>query len=157
MRRVLSTKNHREDGRVIMIDDSSQYYGNEPESTKSPGRWVVFVLILIIGVVSILGVFYTSSDETILFNTFILIPIFFFFIYASYKWAKGEDISPTDVTEDDRILASMRRHALAAIPAGGLEMYRCPDCGLSFELVNATPVEDKVVLCPMCDVRLYIE
>ena len=92
-----------------------------------------------------------------LFNILILAPILVFFIYAAYKWAKGESIAPTDLTEDDRILASMRRHAQTAIPAEGLEMFRCPDCGNTFALVNATPVEDKVVLCPFCDVRLYIE
>ncbi|MGY5852877.1 MAG: hypothetical protein RTU92_04855 [Candidatus Thorarchaeota archaeon] len=157
MRRVLSAKIHREDGRVIMIDDSSQYYGNEPESTTSPWRWVAFAFILVTGLLAMYAAFYTSSADTILFNTIIIIPIFFFFIYAAYKWAKGEDIAPTDLDEDDRILASMQRHALTAVPVGGMDMYRCPDCQNSFELVNATPVGDKVVLCPFCDVRLYIE
>ena len=141
----------------MMEDGPDRYYPPEQASEVSPLRWVVFLAIMLLGGIGVYGIIYYSPVDTMLFNTFIFLPMYVFFLYAAYKWAKGEDIAPTNIEEDDRILDSMKRHALTAERVGGLEMYRCPDCQNSFELVNATPVDSKVVLCPFCDTRLYIE
>ena len=141
----------------MMEDGPDRYYPPEKTSEISPMRWVVFVVIMILGAVGVYGIVAYSTTDTVLFNTFIYLPMYVFFLYAAYKWAKGESIAPTNIQQDDKILDTMKHHALTAERVGGLEMYRCPDCQNSFELVNATPVDNKVVLCPFCNTRLFIE
>jgi hypothetical protein len=142
---------------IMMEDGPDRYYPPEQPSEVSPMRWVMFVIIMILGAVGVYGIIAYSDTDSMLFSIFIFLPMYVFFLYATYKWAKGESIAPTNIQQDDKILDTMRRHALVAERVGGLEMYRCPDCQNSFELVNARPVDDKVVLCPFCDTRLYIE
>jgi uncharacterized protein YbaR (Trm112 family) len=79
-----------------------------------------------------------------------------FFLYYTFRWAQGREIAPTDLNEDDRILESMRKHALPVEKADLSDTMRCPNCGMMFELVNAIPVETDVFLCPFCDSRLHI-
>ena len=141
----------------MMEDGPDRYYPPEQPSEVSPMRWVAFVVIMILGAVGVYGIVTISTTDTVLFNTFIFLPMYVFLIYATYKWAKGESIAPTNIQQDDKILDTMKHHALTAERVGGLEMYRCPDCQNSFELVNATPVDNKVVLCPFCNTRLFIE
>ena len=141
----------------MIEDDSYDYYGEQQESTTSPGRWIVFVLLLILGSVTVFGSILTAPPDVYLMYVVLLLPMVVLLLYAAYRWAQGRPIAPTDLDEDARILASMHAHALPAEHVGGIEMYRCPDCGMSFELSNATPVDDGVVLCPFCKTRLYIE
>ena len=140
-----------------MIDDEPYDYHNyEQESSSNTLRWVVFVFALILGTALIaITILYFPSEETML-TVVLLVPLLIFMLYAAFRWAQGKTIAPTNESEDDKIIQSMRHHALPAEPVGGLEMFRCPDCGMSFELANAQPVEDKVVLCPTCNVRLFI-
>ncbi len=139
-----------------MEDGPDRYYPEEQTSEVNPLRWVMFFVIMILGAIGVFGIIAFSPTDTVLFNTFIYLPMYAFFLYATYKWAKGESIAPTNLQEDDRILDTMKHHALTAERVGGLEMYRCPDCQNSFELVNATPLNDNVVLCPFCNTRLFI-
>ena len=141
----------------MIDDDSYDYYGEQQESTTSPGRWIVFVLLLILGSVTVFGSILTAPPDVYLMYVVLLLPMVVLLLYAAYRWAQGRPIAPTDLDEDARILASMRAHALPAEHVGGIEMYRCPDCGMSFELSNAITVDDRVVLCPFCKTRLYIE
>jgi DNA-directed RNA polymerase subunit RPC12/RpoP len=141
-----------------MMDDApSGYYPEDQEPQSRTMRWIAFVFILVLGVVSFYGLVTTSALENMLFIIIIFGPVLLFFIYAAYRWAQGRDIVHTNQDEDDQLLDEMWHHALPAERVSGLEMYRCPDCGMSFELVNATPVEERVVLCPICGVRLYIK
>ena len=140
-----------------MEDGPDRYYPPEKPYEISPKRWAVLIVITILGAVGVYGIIAYSTTDTMLFNTFIFLPMYVFLIYATYKWAKGESIAPTNIQQDDKILDTMKHHALTAERVGGLEMYRCPDCQNSFELVNATPVDNKVVLCPFCNTRLFIE
>ena len=140
-----------------MEDGPDRYYPPEKPSEISPKRWAVLIVITILGAVGVYGIIAYSTTDTMLFNIFIFLPMYVFLIYATYKWAKGESIAPTNIQQDDKILDTMKHHALTAERVGGLEMYRCPDCQNSFELVNATPVDNKVVLCPFCNTRLFIE
>ncbi|MFX1416538.1 MAG: zinc ribbon domain-containing protein [Promethearchaeota archaeon] len=141
----------------MIEDDSYDYFGEPQEPSTSPGRWIVFVLLLILGSVTVFGSILTAPPDVYLMYVVLLLPMVVLLLYAAYRWAQGRPIAPTNLDEDRRILATMHAHALPAEHVGGMEMYRCPDCGLSFELSNATPVDDKVVLCPFCKTRLYIE
>ena len=140
-----------------MIDEEPYDYHNyEQEPSSNALRWVVFVFALILGAALIvITVLYFPSEETML-TVVLLVPLLIFMLYAAYRWAQGKTIAPTDETADGRIFQAMRHHAIPAEPMGGFEMFRCPDCGMSFELANAQPVEDKVVHCPTCNVRLFI-
>jgi len=140
-----------------MIDEEPYDYHNyEQEPSSNALRWVVFVFALILGSALIpITVLYFPSEATLL-TVVMLTPLLIFMLYAAYRWAQGKTIAPTDETADGRIFQAMRHHAIPAERVGGFEMFRCPDCGMSFELANAQPVEDKVVLCPTCNVRLFI-
>lgn len=64
-----------------------------------------------------------------------------------------------DIGEDQeaRIFESMRLHAAPAEHIADLDRYRCPECEMSFELKLAEPVDENIVLCPICKTRLFIE
>ncbi len=136
----------------MMNDD---YREDDLQDEVSPFRWAVFLTLLALGITLILGVVLTASYESILFYTILLVPGVILFLYIAFRWAQGYSVSG-DTSNDGEIFEPMRHHALPAEQVGGLEMYRCPDCGMSFELANATPIADKVVLCPICSARLFI-
>jgi DNA-directed RNA polymerase subunit RPC12/RpoP len=142
---------------IIMIEDAPYYdpYAEQNQGTSS-WRWLAFGVILILGVVSTGGVLFIADPAYMFFVIIFMFPLVIFLIYAAYRWAQGRPIVVTNVSQDEEIFSAMRRHALPAEQVGGLEMYRCPDCQITFELANATPVEDKVVLCPTCGARLFI-
>jgi len=79
-----------------------------------------------------------------------------FGLYASYRWAQGREIAPTDISEDDRILDSMRKHALPTQRIPDTDTFRCGNCNNVFDFVNAIPVDTDVVRCPFCDTRLHL-
>ena len=87
---------------------------------------------------------------------FFYVPMIVFGLYATYRWAQGRTIAPTDVSEDDRILESMRKHALSAQKTPHSDTFGCANCGKQFLLANATPVDVDIVLCPFCDTRLHL-
>jgi len=139
----------------MMNDD---YYDDSYQQGTGPnmGRWMVFVVALVLGVVGIYGIVLSVPLEFVYLYTIFYIPMVVFFLYYTFRWAQGRDIAPTDINEDDRILESMRKHALPTERADLSDTMRCTNCGMSFELVNATPVETDVFLCPFCDTRLHI-
>lgn len=142
---------------IIMIEDAPYYdpYAGQDQG-KSPWRWLVFVVVLILGVVSTGGMLFIADPVSIYLVLIFIFPMVIFLIYATYRWAQGRPIIVTNVSQDEEIFSAMRRHALPAVQVGGLEMYRCPNCQITFELANAAPVEDQVVLCPTCGTRLFI-
>ena len=142
---------------ITMMEDEPYHepYVEQGQGT-SIGRWIVFGVILTLGVVSIGGMLFIADPISLYMIMLFMFPMVLFLIYSAYRWAQGRPIIVTDVSQDDEIFAAMHRHALPAVQVGGLEMYRCPDCQITFELANATPVEDKVVLCPTCGTRLFI-
>ena len=119
-------------------------------------RWVVFVLGLVLGVLGICGIIISIPLELIYLYMFIYTPMVVFFLYYTFRWAQGRKVAYTDISEDDRILDSMRKHAVPVEKADLSDTIRCTNCGMTFELVNATPVETDVFLCPFCDTRLHI-
>jgi len=143
-------------GVQFMMNDD--YYDDPYQQRPTPnmGRWVVFVLALILGVVGIYGIIISVPLESVFIYTIFYIPMVIFFLYYTFRWAQGREIAPTDLNEDDRILESMRKHALPVEKADLSDTMRCPNCGMMFELVNAIPVETDVFLCPFCDSRLHI-
>jgi DNA-directed RNA polymerase subunit RPC12/RpoP len=136
-----------------MMDDN--YREDVPQGDVSLFRWIVFFVLLALGITLILVVVLTASYEDVLFYTILLVPGVILFLYTAFRWAQGHSVSG-DTSRDEEIFEPMRHHALPAEQVAGLEMYRCPDCGMSFELANATPVADRVVLCPICNARLFI-
>lgn len=66
-------------------------------------------------------------------------------------------ISPEEQMLDDKIFDSMRKRAAPAEHVADLDRYRCPECETSFELNYAEPVDENIVLCPICKTRLFIE
>ncbi|MFX0107020.1 MAG: hypothetical protein ACFE7R_01945 [Candidatus Hodarchaeota archaeon] len=140
-----------------MIDDDSYDYYGEPEDQRThPSRWVVFFLALILGSVTVFGAILTAPPDVYIYYIIFLIPMVILLLYCTLRWAQGRPVVVTDSTQDDRIFQSMRAHALPVKDVDGMGMYRCPDCEMSFEISNATPVEENVVLCPICKTRLFI-
>ena len=139
-----------------MNDD---YYDDSYHEESGPkmGRWSVFVLVLVLGIFGIYGIILSVPFEYVFLYTFLYIPMVVFMLYATFRWAQGRDIAPTDINEDDQILESMRKHALPIEHAELSDTMRCPNCSMMFELVNAVPVESDVFLCPFCDSRLHIK
>jgi uncharacterized Zn-finger protein len=121
------------------------------------GRWVVFVIVLVLGALGIYGIILSVPLEYVFLYTFLYIPMVVFFLYYTFRWAQGRDVASTDINEDDRILESMRKHALPVEKADLDDTLRCPSCSNIFQLVNAVPVETDVFLCPFCDTRLHIK
>lgn len=136
-----------------MMDDD--YRKDIRHNKTSPLRWIVFFLLLALGATLILVTALTVLYEDVVFYTILLVPAVVLFLYTAFRWAQGHSIS-SDTSQDEVIFEPMRHHALPAEHVEGLEKYRCPDCGMSFELANATPISDKVVLCPICNARLII-
>ncbi|TFG07839.1 zinc ribbon domain-containing protein [Candidatus Thorarchaeota archaeon] len=141
----------------MMEDDSYYYPDNQQGPPSRPGRWIVFIIVTVLAIILTVVMLSITTVENYIYAIFWMLPMVAFLLYAAYRWAQGRSIAPTDIAEDDKIFAQMRRHALPAEHVGDLDMYRCPDCGLSFELTNAVVVDDKVVNCPFCNTRLYIE
>jgi len=139
----------------MMNDD---YYDDpfQQGTDSNTGRWALFVLVLALGILGIYGIIISVPLEAIFLYTFLYIPMIVFLLYATFRWAQGRDIAPPAINEDDRILESMRKHALPTERADLSDTMRCTNCGMSFELVNAIPVETDVFLCPFCDTRLHI-
>ena len=140
----------------MMNDD---YYDDPYQQGPTPnmGKWVVFVLGLILGVVGIYGIIISVPPEFVYIYTIFYIPMVVFFLYYTFRWAQGREVAHTDINEDDRILESMKKHALPVEQADLSDTMRCPNCSTMFELVNAIPVETDVFLCPFCDSRLHIK
>jgi hypothetical protein len=139
-----------------MMNDDDYYDPYQQRPATNTGRWVVFVLGLVLGVLGIYGIIILVPLEFIYWYMFIYTPMVVFFLYYTFRWAQGRDVAHTDISEDDRILESMRKHAIPVEKADLSDTLRCPNCSMVFELVNATPVETDVFLCPFCDSRLHI-
>ena len=139
---------------TMMNDDYYDPY--QQESGPSVGRWLIFGLLLILGPIGVIGATMLMPPEMIFFYMFFYVPMVIFGLYATYRWAQGREIAPTDVSEDDRILDSMRKHALPVQRTPDSGIFRCPDCGNEFQLVNAMPVDVDIIKCPFCDTRLQL-
>lgn len=133
-------------------DDSSQL-----GTGSKMGRWFIFVVVLILGVIGIYGITLYASEETIFLYMFLYAPMVVFLLYATFRWAQGKSIVHTNLNEDERIFESMRKHALPVEDGhlGGL--IHCGNCGMDFDIGNAMPVEKDVFLCPYCKSRLHIQ
>ncbi len=140
----------------MMNDDYYDDSYHQQGTGSNMGRWALFVLVLALGILGIYGIIISVPLEFVFLYTFLFIPMIMFLLYATFRWAQGRDIAPTDINEDDQILESMRKHALPTERADLSDTMRCTNCGMSFELINAIPVETDVFLCPFCDTRLHI-
>jgi hypothetical protein len=138
------------------MEDSG--YSRGPTDSPSPFRWIIFAISVILGVIGLVGVgmFYPVDLATILLVFYI--PTVLLFLWMAYRWAQGREIVHTDELEDDRILSSMRKHALPVQFLSGTDTLQCPDCQHKFNLMNALPVQDEIgiILCPNCGTRLHI-
>ena len=139
----------------MMEDDYYDPY--QQESGSSIVRWLFFGLILILGVIGTVGIAMLAPvDMTPLYMIF-YIPMVVFGLYATFRWAQGKEIAPTDISEDERILKTMRKHALPAQRTSQADVFRCGNCNNTFDYVNAIPVDTDIVRCPFCDTRLHVE
>jgi uncharacterized protein YbaR (Trm112 family) len=138
-----------------MTYDSYDPY--QQETAPNRGRWLVFVVAMVLGVVGIYGIIISTPIEMIFLYTFLYIPIVIFLLYATFRWAQGRSIAPTDISEDDRILSSMKKHALPVHSESLSGMLHCENCGMDFDIGNAVPVEKDVYLCPYCNTRLHVQ
>jgi uncharacterized protein YbaR (Trm112 family) len=128
----------------------------QEESGSSVGRWLVFGLILVLGVIGVIGISSMVPLESIPLSMVFYVPLVVFGLYAAFRWAQGRTIAPTDVSEDDRILSSMKKHALPTKMTSESDTLRCENCGNLFRYENALPVDTDVILCPFCNSRLHI-
>lgn len=138
-----------------MNDDYYDPY--QQEHSPHQGRWLVFFIALFLGVVGIYGIIISIPLDSIFLYMFFYIPMVVFLLYATFRWAQGREIAPTDIKEDDRILESMRKHALPVEDTDLSGMIHCDNCGMDFDIGNATPAEKDVYLCPYCKTRLHIK
>lgn len=142
---------------MTSMDERSydEYGPTSPPSSSRLGLVAIAMVVILgsLGIVIYAG--FSSTDYTLLI-VFFLFPMLCTFTWIAYSWARGRPVVPTDVSDDERIFSEMRQRALRAQHVGGLDRYRCPACTESFELPNATPVSDTVVLCPFCASRLII-
>ena len=129
----------------------------QKQSGPSPARWLFFILLLVLGVIGTAGIAMIAPEEQIPIYMVFYIPMVIFGLYATYRWAQGRTIAPTDVSEDERIFDSMRKHALPAQKISGTDTFRCGNCNNIFDLVNALPVDTNVVHCPFCNTRLHLK
>ena len=140
-----------------MIDDGKANYERlAPKKESNSLRWIVFGMLLILGAILLSSIFLYSLLEVLIPFSLLTLPMVVFLLFFAYRWASERSVSTYDRNQNHRILGSMRKHALRAEKTGGLEMYRCPDCQMSFELVNAPPIEEDIVFCPHCGIRLLV-
>lgn len=140
-----------------MIDEGEKGHDESGLNKRSRCcRWTVFGVIGVLAIITLFLTFLYSPFETIVPFSLLAIPIVVFLVYVAYRWASGSSVSGYNSGQDERILESMRKHALRAERVGDFEMYRCPGCQISFEIVNALPIEDDTVLCPHCGTRLLV-
>ena len=140
----------------IMMNDDYYYDPYQEQTGPSSLRWLVFVLILILGPIGAIGIAIMTPLEMMPLYMVFWIPMVVFGLYISYRWAQGKPVDSADRSEDERILESMRKHALPAQSTSEPDTFGCPNCGNLFQSVNAMPVDDNVVKCPFCDTRLYL-
>lgn len=138
----------------MMNDDYYDPY--QQETGSSIGRWLIFGLLLILGPIGVIGATMLMPPEMIYFYMFFYVPMVIFGLYATYRWAQGRTIAATDGSVDDRILDSMRKHALPVQKTDLSDIFRCPNCENQFNYVNAMPVDLDVIKCPFCDTRLHL-
>jgi DNA-directed RNA polymerase subunit RPC12/RpoP len=138
--------------------DERSYNEYVPSNPSPPTRLglIAMAMVLILGILGIIVYAGFSSSEYVLLIVFFLFPMVCVFTWIAYSWARGRPIAPTELSEDERIFSEMHQRALRAQQVDGLDGYRCPACTESFELSNATPVSDTVVLCPFCGSRLIV-
>jgi uncharacterized Zn-finger protein len=138
------------------MSDEDYYDPYQQSSGSSIGKWLLFGLLLILGPIGVIGATMLMPPELIYIYMFFYTPMVVFGLYATYRWAQGRNITPTDISEDDRILDSMRKHALPVQKTSDSEIFGCPNCGNQFQYVNAMPVDVDIIKCPFCDTRLHI-
>jgi hypothetical protein len=138
-----------------MMDDRFPAYHDEESTSTSPLRWITLPLIIVLGVLVVYVIMFGFPADFASSLFIVSLPMIALALIAACRWTQGRSMSHS-TERDEEILEGMRRHALPAERVG-LDTIRCTDCGHSFELANAKPVDDKVVLCPFCDVRLFIE
>jgi DNA-directed RNA polymerase subunit RPC12/RpoP len=143
-------------------------YNYPDESQPEPRRFPIWSIILTILAV---GMFFPILIATSPFGDYpdfwfgfafdsILLAIFLFVpmlcLVLIYVCGCYRPLTPEEKKEDAEIFESMRLHAAPAHHVEGLDRYRCSECEMSFELSNAKPVDENVVMCPLCGTRLYI-
>ena len=142
--------------RVQAMENDGYYDPYQQEKGPSIGRWLIFGLLLILGPIGIIGATMLMPPEMIFIYMFFYTPMVIFGLYATFRWAQGREIAPTDVSEDERILDSMRKHALPVQKTEHSDILGCPNCGNQFQFVNAMPVDVDIIKCPFCDTRLHL-
>ncbi|MBD3405756.1 MAG: hypothetical protein GF411_06450 [Candidatus Lokiarchaeota archaeon] len=89
-------------------------------------------------------------------GVFLFPPVIFLFLILAGCCGTGCTAS-VNREDEESVLHAMRKRALYALKIEGRDIYRCPNCEMSFDLANATPVDDDVILCPFCKNRLLFE
>ena len=144
-----------------MILGERSYDQYEPPEARSTNYSKVIIAVVVI-IVATIGVYLSvivplvDSEVYLILIVSFLVPMFCLLSFTACMWARGSSMVRTDPHEDALIFEEMHLRASRAQPMGGNDWYRCPECTEAFELSNAKPVDEKVVLCPFCDSRLLI-
>ena len=139
------------------MTEHDYYDPYQQDSGPSPARWLFFILILILGLIVPIGIAMMAPVDQIPYFMVFYIPMIAFGLYATYRWAQGRPIASTDVSDDERVFESMRKHALPAQRVSNTDTFRCGNCNNIFDAVNALPVDTDVVHCPFCNTRLHLK
>ena len=144
---------------MTLGERSYDQYDLPETSSDRFGRTAIATIIIIIATIGIyLSVLFPIIDSElylILLVSF-LIPMFCLLSFTLCTWSRGSLIAKTNPREDALIFEEMHLRASRAQTMEATDWYRCPECAEAFELSNAKPVDEKVVLCPFCDSRLLI-
>ncbi|MFW9848639.1 MAG: hypothetical protein ACFFF4_05830 [Candidatus Thorarchaeota archaeon] len=148
------------------MDERSYQYPDDtaPESKKRP-LWVIIVTIIAVGLLFPVLIFTSSFDtipdfffgfplDPVTLSVLIFVPMLCILVIVGCGY--NAPLTLEEKKEDAKIFESMRLHAAPAEHIEGLDRYRCSECKMSFELHNAEPVDEKVILCPLCGARLFI-
>ncbi|MHA1908053.1 MAG: hypothetical protein ACW98Y_12210 [Candidatus Thorarchaeota archaeon] len=148
-----------------MEDRSYHYPDNEESEPRKRNPWIILLAVIVVSVLFPVLILNSPFDtvpdfwfgfpfDSITLAIFIFVPMLCLILI----WGCGcnRPLTPEEKLEDAKIIESMRLHAAPAHHVEGLDRYRCSECEMSFELHNAEPVDEKVILCPLCGTRLYL-
>lgn len=140
------------------IVEERSYPPSDSGLPKQPKTRLIALIFLIILVAIFVPILVSVSPFTsVLLSLFIFVPMALLLLIAACAYCMGGSLNDIDKETESRIFESMRRRASPADHVEDLDRYRCSECKMSFELSYAEVVDDKVVLCPLCGTRLFIE
>lgn len=149
------------------MEERSYTYPDDksPEPKRKP-LWIIILTVIAVSILFLLLIFNSPFDSvpdfffgfplgSIFLAILIFVPMLCLILIVGCGC--NGSLTPEEKKKDAKIFESMRKRAAPAEHVADLDRYRCSECKQSFELSYAEPVDEKIVLCPLCGTRLFIE